>query len=289
MTRHTAQVLAGVFCAIAVCGSLAPFTFRAVAWEEARARIEIPDFHRLSRFDLVDNVALFVPIGFFLMSASRASHGAAGATVRVALASALLSAALEGAQVYVPSRTPSLADFCAEQAGAAAGIVLWTRLGRDLTTWVGRVSRDRERPGPALRVLIAYVGLWSLGRLFPFNATLELHQIVQRVHDGRIVLTPFAGGDSPARLTAEAVMALPIGILATLGWTVGGIRRGAVAASAFAVVFIVAVGAAQGTIDSQWSDITRVGAGVAGALCGTAMTVALARTAARRQRSRGAT
>ena len=287
MTRHTAQ-LASVFCAIAIFGSLAPFTFRAVSWEDARARIEVPDIHRLSRFDLVANVALFVPIGFFLMGAYRANHGAVGATFRVALASAFLSAALEGAQLYLPSRTPSLADFCAEQTGAAAGIVLWTRLGHDLTTWVWRVSRDHERPGPAVRVLITYVGIWSLARLFPFDATLDVHQLAQRVRDGRIVLTPFAGGDSPARLTAEAIMAMPIGILATLGWMVPGIRRSAAAAAAIALVFTGAIGVAQGIIDSQWADITRVGAGAAGALCGTAMTVALSHTVSRQQRSESA-
>ena len=288
VTRRSLGTLAICFCAIAAIGSMAPFAFRALTWDEARARIEIPDIHRLSRFDLLDNVALFVPIGFFLAGALRERHGAVGTAARVVLVTALLSAAVETAQIYLPSRTPSVSDFCAEQTGAAAGIALWAVYGQALMLGARRVSRDRQPPGLAVRVLAAYVGIWSIARLFPFDATLEVHQLAQRMREGRIVLTPFAGGDSPARLTAEAIMAMPIGVLAALGWTLPGTRRGAVAAAAIALVFTGAIGVAQGIIDSQWADITRVGAGAAGALCGMAMTVALSRSVARPQRSESA-
>lgn len=288
VTRRTLGTLVVFFCAIAAIGSLAPFTFEALPWNEAVARIEVPTIDHLSRFDLVANVALFMPIGFFLMGTLAANRGPAGAALRTVIAVACLSAALEVAQLFTPSRTPSLADFWAEQTGAVGGVALWTRLGGHVTAWVRRFAREHERPGPALHVLIAYVGVWSLVRLFPFDATLNLHQLAQRLSDGRVVLAPFAGGDSPARLTAEAIMAMPIGILATLGWTVPGIRRGAAAAAAIALAFTAAIGVAQGIIDSQWADITRVSAGAAGALCGTAMTIALSRTVARRQRSESA-
>lgn len=80
-------------------------------------------------------------------------------------------------------------------------------------------------------------------------------------------------------------MATPIGFLATLGWTAPGVRRRPAAAAAIALVFTGAVGMAQGLIDSQGFDITRVGAAVAGALGGVAVAVALSRSVARLHRS----
>lgn len=285
MMTSKRAALAGAFCAIAVFGSLAPFTFHALTWDQARARIELPETPGLSRFDLLDNVALFVPIGFFLAGALRQRHGAAVTAARVVIVTAVLSAAVETAQIYLPTRTPAVSDFCAEQTGAAVGIALWAACGQWLVLWTQRLSRHREPAGLAVRLLAAFVVIWSVARLFPFNATIEVHQLAQRVRDGQIVLTPFAGGDSPARLAAEAIMATPIGFLATLGWTTPGVRRRPAAAAAIALVFTGAVGVAQGLIDSQAFDITRVGTAVAGALGGVALAVALSRSVARLHRS----
>ena len=282
--RNTSAVLAGIVCAIAICGSLAPFTFRTTSLDQARRRVEVPTLDRLSRFDLVANVALFAPIGFFLMGALRSRTGAA---VRVLMASALLSGALEAAQIFTPSRTPSLADFCAELAGAAAGVALWTLRGQALSTRLQRATRDRGQPGPALRLLIAYVAFWSMARLFPFDATFDLHQLTERVRDGRIVLTPFAAGASPARFIMEAVAALPLGVLATLGWTIPGTRRSSVAAATMALLSAGAIGVAQALVDSQSADVTHVLAWMIGGGCAAVVTSVVGRVAAQGPRIEG--
>lgn len=101
--------------------TLAPFALRATprAWN---------DFSRLGSFDLLANVALFVPMGVLAVQA--------GLRRRWAVAGALLvSVAVECAQRYVHLRNPSYFDVAANGAGALLG-ALWSdpllRVGRRL-------------------------------------------------------------------------------------------------------------------------------------------------------------
>src|SRR5262249_59177100 len=137
---------------------------------DALARIEVPGRVHLSRFDLAANVALFVPIGFFAMAAWRCRRPTRAAALRVAAASACLSASLEAIQVFLPSRTPSLADFAAEQIGAAAGVALWMLAGDALAARAAGWMASRERRTAWAHALVAYAAVWSVAKLFPFDA-----------------------------------------------------------------------------------------------------------------------
>jgi VanZ family protein len=101
--------------------TLAPFALRATprAWN---------DFSRLGSFDLLANVALFLPMGVLAVQA--------GLRRRWALAGGLLiSVAIECAQRWVHLRHPSYFDLLANGAGVALG-ALWSepllRVGRRL-------------------------------------------------------------------------------------------------------------------------------------------------------------
>jgi VanZ family protein len=248
------------FSAIAACGSLAPFTFALVPWADAIARIEIPTVSRLSRFDLAANVALFVPIGFCAMAACARGRGIRAAAARVAAWTIGLSAALEALQLMLPARTPSLADFSAEQIGAAAGAALWLRRGDAIARLASGWLESRRRRIAWTRVLAAYGIVWTVAKLFPFDATLDVHQLAQRVREGRIVLAPFTSGAGVPRLIAEGALAAPVAVLGPVG---------------AAVVLIVAAG--QALVDSRSGDIIVWLADAAGAVAGLLVAAAFRR------------
>src|SRR5262245_30506250 len=87
---------------------------------------------------------------------------------------ALLSLAIEVAQVYVSSRVPSLTDLLLNGAGSALGAIgglAWHSLGglMHLPTRPEKASRD---PGAALLVV-----LWLLWRFAPFVPQLDLARL----------------------------------------------------------------------------------------------------------------
>ncbi|MFN0178638.1 MAG: VanZ family protein [Gemmatimonadales bacterium] len=96
--------------------TLVPFTFR------------LPSAWRLTGFvtvaDLVQNVALFVPLGFAVAFAGG----------RALLIGAVTSLAVEIAQQFIPGRFPSAVDFATNATGAALGAagyqILSVHLGR---------------------------------------------------------------------------------------------------------------------------------------------------------------
>lgn len=86
--------------------------------------------------EFLGNVAMFVPLGVLLTLLMR-RHWLG---VVIAL---LLSAAAELAQVFIPSREPSLRDVLANVLGAGVGAVLaWW-----VVTWRGRTA-SRPTPSP---------------------------------------------------------------------------------------------------------------------------------------------
>ena len=71
--------------------------------------------------DIVQNVLLFVPFGYFLAVRCDARWSKRCA-LAVVLVAAALSAALEALQLFVPERFPSTTDIVCNAAGAAIGL-----------------------------------------------------------------------------------------------------------------------------------------------------------------------
>ncbi|MCU0618783.1 MAG: VanZ family protein [Gemmatimonadaceae bacterium] len=78
--------------------------------------------------DIAFNTALFVPIGFLGRRAWR-PRGALGGLTVIGVA-ALASVAVEGAQLFLPQRYPSLLDLAANVGGAVAGVALFDLVAR---------------------------------------------------------------------------------------------------------------------------------------------------------------
>lgn len=89
-------------------------------------------------FDLVMNVVMFVPLGF-LFRVTR-PRGSTTAWWMALVLGALLSAAIETAQLFSATRYSSLLDILTNTAGAAVGSLLFTRLSHRLRIGASAVS-----------------------------------------------------------------------------------------------------------------------------------------------------
>lgn len=170
MARARGSALGRELCAIYVLliayATLHPLTgwrdrgVSPLAWFEAWPRVTLP-------FDLALNVAAYVPFGFLFVRAAMPALRGIPAIVLASLCGALLSCVLESLQTYLPSRTPSLADFTTNAAGALAGALigaLWVavsvRPGSGArSAWIG------DAPDQARALILA--GLWLFAILFP--------------------------------------------------------------------------------------------------------------------------
>ena len=137
--------------------TLAPFALRATprAWN---------DLSRLGSFDLLANVALFVPMGVLAVQA--------GLRRRWAVALGLLvSLAVECAQRYVHLRNPSYADLLANGAGVLLG-AQWSepllRAGRRLYARPVRYGVLLAGGAAALALASRYPQIARFTLLFPF-------------------------------------------------------------------------------------------------------------------------
>ena len=122
-----AHYLALVYGLAIVYASLQPFAVWIAPVEGSPFFLFAPWPPRWTRFDAIANVTAYLPFGLFM--ALVPSRRSALARIAVAVGSgALLSFAMETAQMFLPPRDASVMDLIANIAGAAAGGVLgsWT-------------------------------------------------------------------------------------------------------------------------------------------------------------------
>jgi VanZ family protein len=155
---------------------ISPFAYLAEPW---------PRY--LTEFDIVANVAVYVPFGFLAAAVLYPRlRGVAAFAVAVAAAGAL-SLVLEAAQSYLPARFPTTVDVLCNVAGAALGAAL----GLHFTPLIsgGPLSRWRAQmfvPGAGADFGLMLIGLWLFIQLNP--ATLLFG-----AGDLRDLLAPFEG------------------------------------------------------------------------------------------------
>ena len=121
-------LLAAGFTAFAIYGSFIPFDYTPLSWSQTLERFrQLPllDLGLQSRTDWLQNILLFMPIGFFALAALTVDrHGWAWRAACVALVVPvcfLFSVALEFMQFWFPPRTVSQNDIAAETMGDALG------------------------------------------------------------------------------------------------------------------------------------------------------------------------
>ncbi|MEO8738153.1 MAG: VanZ family protein [Casimicrobiaceae bacterium] len=138
---------------------------------------------RFTRFDIGINLIAYAPLGFFvaLIGSKRTGVKRIGASLA---AGALLSLAMETAQMFLPMRDASAMDFLSNMAGAALGAVL-TIVFHLIPGLRKRVGAWRQRvflQGRSGDFGLALLGTWLLAQVNPgiplfaatFDPSLEL-------------------------------------------------------------------------------------------------------------------
>lgn len=177
MTRSRSFIgwLLVLVIALIAYGSLYPFNFKPDAIEGGVFQaLEKLSWARAGRSDHIANVLLYLPLGFCLFLWLGARLRRHTAWLLATLLSALLSLAIEVAQVYVSARVPSLKDLALNTLGAALGAtggLLWRGIAR-LMHLPSREEQPTRDPGAAL-VVVA----WLVFRFVPFVPQLDLGKL----------------------------------------------------------------------------------------------------------------
>ncbi len=122
-----------------------------------------------SRSDIIANVLLYMPFGFFAVLALSRDAGVTGRLVLIALIGAALSITMELAQYYDADRVTNASDVYTNSFGALLGAIAGTLVGgRFRWPLLAQIAAARV---PML-ILVAWVGY----RLYPYVPTIDLHK-----------------------------------------------------------------------------------------------------------------
>src|SRR5580765_666597 len=126
--------LAGLTTFGIVYGSLLPFEYRPTPLDfaiEYFKHLSWIDVGEGGRADMVANLVLYLPFGFFSGSVltRRTLFGGAFLTIGLGVA---LAVGVEFAQFWAAPRTVSLNDIVTEISGTIMGLVVWTLWGKAL-------------------------------------------------------------------------------------------------------------------------------------------------------------
>jgi len=270
----------GIAClAFAAYGSLLPFRLELTSLESAwaqyqRVLLSAPR-GRISRSDLLANVLLFVPVGFACAGAWLVDQRRRAPFLQAALLilpiSLAASLVIEFLQVFTSNRIPSNTDVAAQTAGCLLGICAWAVGGEPVTKWL-RGAFAAAPEDRLARILTAYAAGWALVNLAPFDITVDVGDLADRVRSGKIALVPFSGpGVFSARWVwdaiAEFVSAIPLGMFGLIGGNADRYRR-PLTAFALGVAIVAVIECAQVFISSHSASTTDVLIAALGVLLG---------------------
>lgn len=160
-----------IVAALISYGSLYPFSFAAHegSLEEILALVTSPDLS-MSRGDLVGNLLLFAPYGFLASLQARDHRRPAFTLTWILLAGAALALALQIAQIWLPSRVPSLADAMVNVVGMAGGVAIAAAASQ-------LMPRGKSLHASSTLVPAALMLCWLGYQWFPLVPTLDLQNV----------------------------------------------------------------------------------------------------------------
>jgi hypothetical protein len=162
--------------------SLYPFQFEPDG-PSMLAAVDLLTWARASRGDMLNNLLLYMPLGFCVALIVEPRFGRAAAMGTALTAGVALSLAMELLQASIAPRVPSLTDLSLNALGALAGT-----LGG--STWHAFGSRIAPQGAPLSRARVVaalIVGLWLVMRLWPLLPDASLGQLKRAV---RPLFTP---------------------------------------------------------------------------------------------------
>lgn len=192
-TRSPAIVawLAFAMVALIAYGSLYPFNLNTDSslswWQSLWQALTQLSWARAGHSDRVANVLLYVPLGFCLSLWLDGRLRHRGAVIVATLFGALLSLAIEVAQVFISLRVPSLWDVTLNTGGAfcgAIGGVAWFALSARLP--------NVESSGRGDKAAMIVLALWFATRWAPFVpyfTLVKLKAALQPLFDPQVSFT----------------------------------------------------------------------------------------------------
>ncbi len=162
-----ARYLALVWCSLIVYGSLHPFS----GWRDTG----VSPFSFLeggwprywTAFDLLANVAVYLPLGFFLTLALNRLAGRFTPPILTVVLGTALSFALESLQTWLPSRVPSNLDLACNAVGTLLGALLAHTIGQRIFPRFTRWQQSLIAPLDHAELGLTLLGLWLLVPLSP--------------------------------------------------------------------------------------------------------------------------
>ncbi|MDP3438057.1 MAG: VanZ family protein, partial [Azonexus sp.] len=162
-----ARYLALAWCGLVVYGSLHPFSGWRVTGISPLAFLDGGWPRYWTVFDLLANVAVYLPLGFFLTLALKGLPGRFSALCVAILLAAGVSFGLETLQNWLPSRVPSNVDLVCNTLGGLLGAVVAQILGPRVFARILALEQRLIAPVPHAELGLTLLGLWLLVPLSP--------------------------------------------------------------------------------------------------------------------------
>jgi VanZ family protein len=257
--------------------SLVPFGFVAPAQPLTAAyawQLMLADTNGASHVDLIANALMTFPFGLCATAAVADDRPRAWrwllAGLAVLIVSIVLSVTIETLQIFVPGRTPSLADIEAQTIGTGIGALAWFLMGREVLVLCSRLASGSRRSIDL--VLAGYAAVQFFLLVEPFDVTVEPSDLAAKFHRGGIVIDPLRSPtlrwESLPSNIASLLLAAPLGFLAGTALRSRGVRRWWPIAIAAGVAFYAAGEFAQVLVQSRNADVVDVLVNVTGVLAG---------------------
>jgi VanZ family protein len=222
-----ARYLALAWCGLVIYGSLHPFSGWRDTGVSPFAFLEGAWPRYWTVFDLVTNVAVYLPLGFFLTLALNGLPGRFTAFVLAAFFAGLVSFGLESLQTWLPSRVPSNVDLGCNFLGGLLG-GLWAQyVGPRFLARIGTWQQQHIAPIAHAELGLTLLGLWLLLPLSPETLLFGAGDLRQML--GLPGAVPFA---------AQSFPQIEAGITACNAVAVGLIVRMLVARLALAYLLV---------------------------------------------------
>jgi VanZ family protein len=162
-----ASYLALAWLGLVVYGSLHPFAGWRDTGVSPLAFLEGGWPRYWTVFDLAANVAVYLPLGFFLTLALSRLPGRYTAMIVATLLAGSVSFALEAVQTWLPSRVPSNLDLACNTLGGLLG-ALWAKVvGPRVFARIAALEQRLLAPIPHAELGLTLLGLWLLVPLSP--------------------------------------------------------------------------------------------------------------------------
>ncbi len=209
-----ARYLALAWCALIVYGSLHPFSGWRSTGISPWGFLDAAWPRYWTGFDLAANVAVYLPLGFFLCLGLRTLRGRATAFLLAALLGALLSLSMETLQNWLPSRVPSNLDLACNALGSALGALLGQIVAPRSLIRLESAAQHLLSPMPHSELGLTLLGLWMMVPLSPEILLFGAGDVRQLLD-----VTP------PLPFTVEHFSAIEAGVTACNALAVGLLLR----------------------------------------------------------------